>query len=278
MTAQGINLVVALRAEASPLIESFGLKRSTSIRNHEIYTNDHLSLIVSGMGKAAAVNAVQALHAQVSDQVSAWLNIGIAGHGLFEIEQGFLASRITDQESSQSWYPMIVYPHDCAVGPLMTVNEVELRYPEPIGYDMEAAAFFSAAKRHATVELVQSYKVVSDNPHHSVSRITPARISKLIEMSIEEIRQLINALDQLVAQVGGIRSTDGYLKPFLERWKFTVSQQHQLKRLLRKNNVLSHQFDADSHALQQCQDARAVIRTLQDNLDAHWGLNGVVDV
>ena len=278
MTRQGINLVVALRAEASPLIESFGLTQLNSKEKHEIYTNDHLSLIVSGMGKAAAENAVQVLYAQVPDQISAWLNIGIAGHGLFEIEQGFLASRITDQASSQSWYPMIVYPHDCAVSPLMTVNEVELQYPEPIGYDMEAAAFFSAAKRHTTVELVQNYKVVSDNPHHSVSRITPARISKLIEMRIEEIRQLINALDQLVAQVGAIRSIDGRLEPFFERWKFTVSQQHQLKRLLQKNNALSHQFNAESHTLQQCQDARAVIRILQDNLDAHWGLNGGVDV
>ena len=278
MTEHGINLVVALRAEASPLIESFGLKHLCAKEKHEIYANDRLSLIVSGMGKAAAANAVQVLHAQVPDQINAWLNIGIAGHGLFEVEQGFLINRITDQESSQSWYPMIVFPHECVVSPMMTVNEVELRYPEPIGYDMEAAAFFSAAKRHTTVELVQSYKVVSDNPHHSVSRITPARISKLIEMRIEEIRQLINALDQLVAQLGAIRSTDGHLESFYERWKFTVSQQHQLKRLLRKNNALSHQFDADSHAFHQCQDARAVIRILQDNLDAHWGSNGVVDV
>ena len=52
-----IHLVVALPAEASPLIERLGLRRDMAGRAMRLYVGDDLRLVVSGVGKVAAAAA-----------------------------------------------------------------------------------------------------------------------------------------------------------------------------------------------------------------------------
>ncbi len=270
MTNQSVNLVVALAAEAVPLIECFELKPLESSRNFRVYGNEQLQLAVSGMGKQAAESAVHWLHADAPESCRAWLNIGIAGHGSLEVGDCFLANRITDHATGKSWYPVITFAHDCRSEPLMTVEKVETNYPLPVGYDMEASSYMLAANRYATAEIIHSYKIVSDNPQVPVSQITPAVVSELVRNKANEIKNVVNELDRLVHQLKKRQSLDDDIKPFLERWKFTVTQKHQLKHLLQKNKALGNEIAIESESLRYCQNARVVIKILQQLLDRHW--------
>ena len=46
-----INFVVALSPEAQPLIRYYKLKRDRQITAFELYRNDNIQLIISGIGK-----------------------------------------------------------------------------------------------------------------------------------------------------------------------------------------------------------------------------------
>ncbi len=81
-----INLVVALPAEARPLIEFFRLKEKTTIGTFRMYRQEDMSLVISGPGKIAAAAATALLAgSNTTGKQAAWLNIGIAGHATYAI-------------------------------------------------------------------------------------------------------------------------------------------------------------------------------------------------
>ncbi len=273
-----VTLVIALHAEARPLIEHFELSRMPPFDGISIYENERITLALSGIGSEAAARAVQSVHNRDIECKRAWLNIGIAGHGSLDVGQSFLANRIQDQTTMISWYPMFVFETNCQTGMLMTVEQVEKHYAEPIGYDMEAAGFISAAMRFSIAELVHSYKIVSDNPHKSVSNLTGEMISELVESKVLEIERIIDTVGSLAAELDLRNFSDSKLNAFLQRWRFTVAQQHQLRSLLRKTSVLGIDIDVDSDQIRGCLDARSVLRRLSDEIKSHWNSRETLDV
>ncbi len=227
-----LHLVTALQAEAKPLIEHYSLVR----RNADafpIYDNQDIALIVSGIGKVAAAAATGYLHAQTGNHsCTAWLNIGITGHSRRAIGDGVLAHKITDQITGRSWYPPLTFGLPCASDDLITVDEPETEYRENGLYDMEAAGFYATACRFTTAELVHCYKIVSDNLATPTEEVSGKTVQALIERRLDTVDILVQALRALAARLAEFQSDPGELARFLERWRFTVSEQHQLRRLL----------------------------------------------
>ena len=266
----GVNLVVALRPEAGPIIGHFDLKHQPSSKRVSIYANEGLTLAVSGLGKTAAANAVYELKRFNPDQVSAWFNIGIAGHQSLDIGEGYLVNRVNDKATEQTWYPMFVFDHGCSTGMITTVDQVETEYAEPTGYDMEASGFVAAAFRLATVELVHCYKIVSDNSPATLSKLIPQRVSKLVESHVQTIERLIHSLDDLAADLAARNSRDLLLQPFLENWKFSVTQQHMLFKLLRKSKALGCIINVNTDIVRECQSGKEVIQKISDQVNSYW--------
>ena len=266
----GVNLVVALRPEADPIIDHFDLERQPSSKRISIFANEGLTLAVSGLGKTAAANAVDDLKGFNPDQVSAWFNIGIAGHQSLDIGKGYLVNRVKDQATEQTWYPMFVFDHGCSTGMVTTVDQVETEYTEPTGYDMEASGFVAAAFRLATVETVHCYKIVSDNSPATLSQLTRRRVTKLVESHIQTIARLIHSLGDLAADLAARNSRNLLLQPFLEKWKFTVTQQHMLFKLLRQSKALGSVIDVNSDIVRDCQSGKEVIQAISDQVNSHW--------
>ena len=227
-----LHFVVALHAEAKPLIAHFGLLR----RNADafpVYENENIALIVSGIGKVAAAAATGYLHTQTGNHsCAAWLNVGITGHSRRAIGDGVLVHKITDQTAGRSWYPPLTFELPCASDDLITVDEPETKYRENGLYDMEAAGFYATACRFTTAELVHCYKIVSDNRLTSTEQVNGKTVQALIEQRLDTIDVLVQALRALSARLAEFQSDPGELARFLEYWRFTVSQQHQLRRLL----------------------------------------------
>ncbi len=273
-----VFLVVALSAEAAPLIRHFELVRLQSNTDVPIYTNGQLWLAISGIGKQGADKAIETLNEHGPKGVSAWLNIGIAGHGTLNVGEGFLANRINDQVNSDRWYPIFAFQPVCKTDSVTTVEEVENRYPDSTGYDMEASGFFRSAICYSTAELVHCYKVVSDNPSSPTTDLTTQIITQLIQSRLPDIENIVDALKLLAVDLADRKPSEHLISPFLNRWNFTVTQKHQLTRLLRKSNTLGIDIQANSDALRFCQNAKSVIQIVGNTVNSYWHRTKISDV
>ena len=97
-----------------------------------------------------------------------------------------MANKIIDQSTARSWYPPQLVS-SVVNSTLITVDEPEEIYREGAAYDMEAAGFFPSATRCSSSELVQSIKVISDNPHQSIASVNARLIEELITKNLSKI-------------------------------------------------------------------------------------------
>ena len=267
-----INIVTALPAEARPLRNHFKLHDKLQNTAFPVYRNADMALVVAGPGKVAAAAATAVLaSADNTSTKHAWLNIGIAGHAHHAIGAAFMAHRITDQASATNWYPPQVLELPIPTENLCTVDRPEENYPQAALYDMEASGFFPVACRFSSSELVQCFKVVSDNNTQAATAVTAKLCSQLIDDRLADIEQLVNALCGLADEYNRWHAPQPELKKELEqlseRWHFTVSQRHQLQQLGRRWQVLAPGKSLWLEQLQKKHKASEVLQCIQQQLD-----------
>ncbi len=193
-----VNILVALRAEAKPLAAYFQLKRVNLPGEFPVYRAGSLSLVVSGVGKAAACAATQYLHGlDGALQEPIWINIGIAGHGWLPTGEALLARRITDAASGRQWHPSPLAAPPLRREDLITVDRPSFDYEQPAAYDMEASGFFPTASRLTRPELVHCMKIVSDNRHDPAQAINGKRVSGWIARHQGSLVRLLEGLGDL---------------------------------------------------------------------------------
>ena len=262
-----MRLVSALAPEATPLIEHYRLEKVDSNPMFPLYRNDTIYLVVSGIGKTLAAAATAYLHTKSGELPNQpFLNIGIAGHQRAITGVPRVASRITDQSTGQTWYPSQIIRGSIERSPLITVETVERVYAEDAAYDMEAAGFYPIAWRASTAELVQSLKVISDHPGEPVAGLDLQRIEGLIGDCIDEIDSLVKALQDLADIVASTTLESDSLEPFIERWHFSVTQRHRLRRVLERWAVLEKGESPLTSVPLDCPSARHTIEALENAL------------
>ena len=261
-------LVVALQAEAQPLITHFGLRCESPMGMFRIYRSESMALVVSGVGKSLSAAATGYL-CGCSDgwRNAPWINIGIAGHRNVDVGELIVANKIVDQSTAHSWYPPQLVSH-VVNSTLITVDKPEESYPERAAYDMEAAGFFPSATRCSTGELVQSIKVISDNPHQSIASLNARSIEQLITKNLSEIEQFINRLSELSIEIKVLPHNGSLPESWAKRWSFSVTQGHRLRRLLQRWKVLIGDGDTLDSVLGACKDGTAVLTALEARLNA----------
>jgi len=264
-----INLVVALPAEGRPLIERYRLSEKTTLGTFRVYQHADMALIISGPGKIASAAATALLASRnTTGKQAAWLNIGIAGHATHGTGQSLLAHRITDHATGKSWYPPQLFDLPTTTSSLLTVDVPENSYRQDVAYDMEASGYISVASRFSSMELVQCFKVVSDNREQSTATITAASCAQLVTRQLDEIDQLVSALVSLAQEYNSWRAAHTGLEQLATQWHFTVSQQHQLAELARRWKVLIPDQPLWLSELGKKKNAAAVLQSLQQHLDA----------
>ena len=264
-----INLVVALPAEARPLLDFYRLGEKTTIGTFRVHQHADMSLIISGPGKVAAAAATALLASRNSPgKQAAWLNIGIAGHATYSTGQSLLAHRITDHATGKSWYPPQLFDLPTTTGSLLTVDVPENNYHQDLAYDMEASGYYPVASRFSSMELVQCFKVVSDNRKQSTATVTAKSCTQLITRKLDEIDTLVRALASLAQEVNRWRAPHTGVEQLTAQWHFTVSQQHQLAELARRWQVLMPEQPLWLSALEKQKNATAVLQSLRQHLDS----------
>ena len=258
-----LTIVTALLCEAKPVIAKYKLKKIPRDHPYQIYEKDEISLVVSGVGKAASASATGYAHAiKASPKYSAWLNIGMAGHSNLAIETGFLINKIHDRSTDQTWFPPIVFDPPCITDKLVTVDRPDSEYKSVGGVDMEASGFYSTASRFTTSELVQCYKVVSDNPQTPVRKISTNEASDLIRGKMEDINFLVDRLLNDSHELSALNETPNIFNEIRDQITMTHSEQLLIKDRFRKLHLLNPEALSGFSQSEKSSSAKTVIETL----------------
>lgn len=237
-----VNLVVALACEARPLVRHFGLKQEMSRGGMRVYSDGKgFTLLVSGAGKSAMASAcgfLAGLQQQQPSWQAAWLNVGIAGHGNLALGEGVRVNRVFDVASGQVSYPPLVVPAECPTSALVTVDQPQLNYDDDVAYDMEGSVFIAAANRFVTAELVQLFKIISDNRESPVAEVTEKKIVGWVEGQLGIIDRLVGNLTGLSAEYNGLYTLPDEFYQLAALVRLTASQRVQLESSYRRYHAL----------------------------------------
>lgn len=257
--------VTAFKAEAEPLIRHYDLQPDNSATLFPVFRNDNCALTISGPGKTASAAACAFLYRHINTQTTQlWCNIGIAGHQHQDIGTLMLADKIIDAASQQSWYPPQWLKHHIKTGTLTTVDQPELSYNSDTLYDMEASGFYQTASRCSNRELVQCFKVVSDNATNPANKSIFKKAGALIESATPEISEHITEL--LAHSKTGAPLIEQHYQTLLEHCHFTVSQQYLLRSHLQRLATLQGNSDISLDALLKQNRAALILQELQTQI------------
>ena len=197
-----IYLVVALAAEARPLISHFQLAKVEGLEPLSIFRRSGLALIVGGVGKGDTAAAVDDLVKAIPpEEHSAWLNVGVAGHRHYDIGTVVLARQVTDAETSAVYRLSPPAGLHLEMGDVRTVAHVETRYETESLYEMEAAAFCERTVELTSAELVQVFKIISDNRRTGTLCVSARQVQGLVEGSLPKIDLLVSSLHRQARQL-----------------------------------------------------------------------------
>jgi hypothetical protein len=265
-----VNIIVAHGLEAKALVRMLELERHHVSSEFVEYSNSNkLHLLVSGIGKEAITAAVTYLgeqQASDSGEIRAWLNIGIAGHRDASLGNAWLGNKITDQSSGASAYPPQLI-EGIEVGSVVTVDEPENSYPLDAAYEMEASAFYAEATKYSTAELVQVFKVISDNLVNPISEIDIRSVPGLIAAQAPQLQILIEGMSAIATQHNSSQRLPSYFSEVCSKIYLTVNQKLQLRRLCQRYKALGMDEELSSAADLRVGDARTLIQQLAERID-----------
>lgn len=262
-----MNFVVALHAEAKPLIEAFGLSKASCVSPFPLYHGANHQLAVSGIGRIPAAAATGFLLGRCSLSSPSLLNVGIAGHGSMAVGEAFVAHKITDEENPNAFYPPQLFDDEFSTSSLQTCNQPCDHYHEGLGYDMEAHAFYSVASRCVTRECAQVLKVVSDNPQRPASSIDAALATELISERLPQIFRLVEKIDGLADEISFVSTYHELLGQAKKRHCFSQTQNLQMERLFRHAQILQANEQSLAEAISSAKSAKGALRALEKLLD-----------
>lgn len=262
-----IHIVTALPCEAKPLIRHYRLNGQQARHGFRIYENEQMRLIISGLGKTPCAAACAYLQALQPEQQAAWLNLGIAGHGELEVGTALLASKISEPNTDTRYYPQALSDCACPRLEVISLDQAGDDYHPQAAYDMEAAAFYATTIRFASSEVVQVIKIISDNRLSGVENISAEKTEALIASRMEQVDAVIQQLTLRNQALQAIDAASPAFEAFMHRWRFSVSQQHQLKRLLQQWQARSDDaINIDIYSA--LKNSKAVIQALKENISS----------
>lgn len=269
MSQVAYRWVVALPAEARAIRARYEMQSAGAAEGFKFFRcPDGIHwLVICGVGRARCAAGTQALlRASNAPPWAVWLNIGICGHGSEALGKVLLAHKIIDKAQGKAVYPGLVYARPCPTTTVVTVDEVERSYADPVAYDMEAAAFYAVARQHTATELIAVLKIVSDNRESTVESISRESVLGWMQASVPVIEALVKAMARLSEAESVRLAAPDHLSTILKRWRFSVSLEHQLTTALRRWAALCPDVDPMIF-IKECSSSRAVIARLGEHLD-----------
>lgn len=265
------QLMVALAAEAKPLIDHFGLKPERNQRFRS-YTNGTISLVESGMGRlnAAAATASALERNFLAGQHPVCVNVGIAGADR-AVGDLLVAHRIVDEATNQRWHPQLTAVSIQESIEVVTTSSPSTQYQAEAAFDMEAAGFIAAAVRYTSTEFIHSLKVISDNPQNTLTSLDKNIVVDLITAQLPDIQQTIEELSILQNSIPSYSAINQLIADCKQTMKISATQESALFRLLQRQQVIENKLPS-SRELEKHPSIKVLLTTLSASLDNHSSL------
>jgi len=195
--AKMVFIATALYIEAKPLIEYFGLKKDVGNRYFQVFRNEEITLVVTGVGKINSSIAVShAATRYLWDPQSFIINIGVCGSKDMNEKIGniYLINKIVDNETHKNYIPDILIDHPFEESDIETFNYIvkdkELMTARLC--DMETSGFYQAASKFFKTHRIYILKIVSDST--DFEDVSKDKIYELIKNKLKEIDEFIKIL------------------------------------------------------------------------------------
>ena len=232
-------LVVALPAEARPLIDHFKLKTAET-EFYRVYRAGSVALVETGIGKLNAAGATAATLVNLRQEQNitpVCINVGLAGAAR-PLGTLLCAHSVVDQANGKKWFPQLTWQSNQALQlpaiRIATVDVPEQRYTRDLAFDMEASGFYSSASKFTSLEFIQSLKVVSDNPENCISSINKSRAAELIGQHCSSIELVVTKLSELAGLLPDLQASTELLTDLCQHVHCTTTQKSMLQTLLRQ--------------------------------------------
>ena len=170
-----IYIITALFIEAKPIIEKYKLKKDKTSQKFQIFSNEKIKLIISGVGRIksamALMKIIENMEINENDFI---LNIGFCGSLNKNEKLGKIiipAQILNAYNLKQTFYPDMLYNHDFCEGILICCDKVlernnlnlSLESVETGKYvDMESIGFLEAANHFFKRDKILILKIISD--------------------------------------------------------------------------------------------------------------------
>ena len=121
-----LYFITALYAEAKPIITHLSLRKNNDYIHSTVYENEHVTLLITGIGKlSAAIALTELLTRKPPAKQDILCNIGIVACAEQEKQnQLFFCNSITDACTERTFYPDLLFSVPCNTASLITVDHI----------------------------------------------------------------------------------------------------------------------------------------------------------
>jgi len=217
-------IVAAFYKEVAQLIKHYKLKKENT--PFEIFKNDEIIVIISGIGKINS--AIATTYLLSNYDIDFCINFGIAGSSKFKVGEIFLINKI-----NKNLYPDILYTHPFKESEIICSDKIITNGDFKL-VDMESEGFFKAATKFLPLENIFIIKIVSDNL--ICFRPDDNFMNNLISPHLQNITTFIDNLEKKEK----FRFNETYLKDLITTYHLSKSQKEILKNkiiYLTLNNI-----------------------------------------
>lgn len=231
-----IYIAVALGIEARPLIKKFKLKKDSTINRVQVFKNEKIILIVTGVGILKSAIALTYILSKLKiDSDDIFVNIGVCGAKNEEFKVGdiVLCNKIINSESKRAYYPDMIFNHRFKEGSLESFNRVINSESGVTGdlVDMEGAGLIEASSYFFETYQVNIIKIVSD---YLDGDIDSESVESLIEKALVEIEIWLERRGEfhLEKELEFSDEEKRELDSFIVKGRFSVTMINELESLL----------------------------------------------
>lgn len=223
-----VFIVTALYIEAKPLIEYFDLKKDIENRYFQVFKNEEITLVVTGIGKINSSIAVSHVATKyLWDLQSFIINLGICGSKNVDEKIGniYLVNKIIDNETRKNYIPDILLNHTFKESDIETFNHIvkDKDLMTARLCDMEASGFYQAASKFFETHRIYILKIVSDMA--DFDDVPKEKIYELIKNNLDEIDRFIKTLKNNFKTIQIFSDREKEIIDFIsQQLKLTASQ------------------------------------------------------
>ena len=190
-------IISALKAEAEPLADYYGLKQDHSY-GYPFYGTDEMKIICTGIGRKNINDVLINFYERLPKNTKAqFVNIGIAGgkKNEYKIGECFIIDNVYDDRSKKVFYLNNKLKSHCSTQNITTVSNPISNggFSYSTLVDMEAHEICSTISRLGLEDNLLIVKIVSDFMDINEKDISYNRVYDLVENNLNNINRLLNA-------------------------------------------------------------------------------------